>query len=107
MLEARILQGQGKTQIEIAEVISVCERTVRNFLRGLPVARKKPVRGSMGDAFKAMIDAILEASPSYNSELIYERLRKLGYAGKISVMKDYVAIIRRKLMTQAVMRFET
>jgi transposase len=107
MLEARILQGQGKTQIEIAEILDICERTVRNRLKGLPEARKKPVRRSKVDAFKTTIDAILEANFSYNGELIYERLKKLRYTGKISVMKDYIASVRKKLITKAVMRFET
>lgn len=107
MLEARILQGQGKTQAEIADILGVCERTVRNHLKGLPEARKKPVRESKVDAFKATIDAILEDNLSYNGELIFDRLKKLGYTGKISVMKDYVAAVRLKLITQAVMRFET
>jgi transposase len=69
--------------------------------------RKRPKRGSKVDAFKATIDLILDANPSHNGELIYETLQKLGYGGKISVMKDYVASIRRKLQLQAVMRFET
>ncbi len=107
MLEARILQRQGKTQTEIAELLGVCERTVRNHLKAMPAARKKPMRGSKVDVFKATIDAILDANPCYNGELIYETLQKLGYGGKISVMKDYVASIRRKLRLQAVMRFET
>jgi transposase len=107
MLEARILQRQGKTQVEIAEILGVCERTVRSHLKSMPTARKKPKRGSKVDAFKATIDAILDANPSYNGELIYETLQKVGYGGKISVMKDYVASIRRKLQVQAVMRFET
>jgi transposase len=107
MLEARILQGQGKTQVEIAEILGVCERTVRSHLKGLPRGRKNPERGSKVDPFKAKIDEILEANTYYNGELIYERLVKLGYAGKISVMKDYVASVRRKLEIQAVMRFET
>ena len=47
MLEARILQGQGKTQAEIAEILGVCERTVRYHLTGMPTERKKPKRGSM------------------------------------------------------------
>jgi transposase len=107
MLEARILQGQGKTQAEIAELLGVCERTVRNHLKTMPAARKRPERGSKVDAFKATIDAILDANPFYNGELIYEKLQKIGYGGKISVMKDYVASVRRKLHRQAVMRFET
>lgn len=107
MLEARILQGQGKTQVEIADILGVCERTVRYHLKSMPAGRKKPQRGSRLDAFKAKIDEILEANASYNGELIYERLVKLGYAGKISVMKDYVASVRKRLDIQAVMRFET
>jgi transposase len=107
MLEARILQGQGKTQVEIARILGVCDRTVRNHLKGMPRGRKKPQRGSKVDAFKGMIDEILEGNASYNGELIYERIGHLGYSGKISVMKDYVAGVRRKLAIQAVMRFET
>ena len=107
MLEARVLQGQGRTQAEIASILGICERTVRNHLAAMPQARKKPRRGSRLDAFKGKIDEILEANATYNGELIYERLVALGYAGKISVMKDYVAAVRRKLALQAVMRFET
>jgi len=36
MLTARVLQGQGKTQSEIAQELGVCERTVRNYLKQLP-----------------------------------------------------------------------
>lgn len=107
MLEARILQGQGKTHIEIAEILGVCERTVRNYLTGMPSERKKPKRGSKVDSFKSLIDTILDGNPSYNGQLIYERLQTLGYTGKISVMKDYIASVRRKLELQAVIRFET
>ncbi len=107
MLETRILQGQGKTQREIAKILGVCERTVRYHLKNMPAGRKKPLRGSKVDPFKATIDSSLEENSSYNGELIFERLLKLGYSGKISVMKDYVASVRRKLETQAVIRFET
>ena len=100
MLEARILQGQGKTQAEIAELLGVCERTVRNHLKSMPAARKRPVRGSKVDAFKPTIDAILDAKPFFNGELIYEKLQKFGYGGKISVMKDYVASVRRMKSSQ-------
>jgi transposase len=107
MLEARILQGQGKTQVEIGRILGVCERTVRSHLNGMPRGRKNPERGSKVDPFKGQIDQILEASPYYNGELIYERMVKMGYGGKISVMKDYVASVRRKIELQAVIRFET
>lgn len=107
MLEARILQRQGKTQVEIAQALGVCERTVRNHLKYPPAPRKKPKRRSRLDPFRAQIRAILEAEPSYNGQLIYERIQRMGYAGRISVMKDFVASVRRELAQQAVIRFET
>ena len=107
MLEARLLQAKGLTQKEIAETIGKSERTVRYYLKQMPRPRKNPVRGSKVDPFKHMIDQILEENPSYNSEILFERLSKMGYAGKISVMKDYVSSVRKQLALQAVIRFET
>ena len=107
MLDARILQEQGYTQKQIAEMLNVTDRTVRSYLKAMPRQRKKPVRESKVDPHKSFIDEVLEANPSYNGELLYERLVRLGYSGKISILKDYMAVVRRKLARQAVMRFET
>ena len=65
------------------------------------------MRASKVDPYKAMIDETLEKNPQYNSELLFERLGRVGYEGRKSILKDYVAGVRRKLLTQAVMRFET
>jgi transposase len=107
MLDARIMQAQGYTQVQIAEMLHVTDRTVRNYLKYPPRGRKRPIRSSKVDEFKTFIDEVLEANPRYNSELLYERLLRLGYTGKKSIMKDYVAGVRRRLLNQAVMRFET
>ncbi len=107
MLEARILQAQGYTQMQIAQVLGVTDRTVRAYLKARPCARKKPVRRSKLDPFKAFLDEELEKNPSYNGELLYERIVAQGYRGKKTVMKAYVAALRRKLSQQAVLRFET
>ena len=41
MLTARVLQGQGKTRLEISHELGVCERTVRNYFKQLPRPRRK------------------------------------------------------------------
>jgi energy-coupling factor transporter ATP-binding protein EcfA2 len=51
--------------------------------------------------------SVLERNASHNREILFERLVRLGYTGKKSILKDYVADVRRKLLNQAVMRFET
>lgn len=107
MLDARILQGQGYSQVQIAEMLHVTDRTVRNYLKNMPRERKRPVRGSKVDPHKLLIEEVLQKNPSYNSEILFDRLLRLGYAGKKSILKDYVASVRRRMLNQAVMRFET
>jgi transposase len=65
------------------------------------------VRTSKLDPCRSFIEAQLEKNPSYNGELLYERLVQLGYRGKKTIMKAYAARLRKKLTQQAVMRFET
>jgi transposase len=107
MLDARILQAQGYTQVQIAEMLHVTDRTVRNYLRYPPRGRKRPIRASKIDPYKTLIDEVLEENPHYNSELLFDRLLRLNYTGKKSILKNYVAGVRRRLLLQAVMRFET
>lgn len=107
MLNARILQAQGYTQMQIAQMLGVSDRTVRTYLKELPCARKKPVRKSKLDPFKPFLEARLAKNPFCNGELLYERIVAQGYRGKKTVMKTYVAGLRKRLSQQAVLRFET
>lgn len=107
MLEARLLQAQGHTQLEIAELLGVCERTVRNYMKQMPRERKRPKQPSKLDPFKKVIIDQLETNPSYNGELIFERIMSIGYAGKKSVMKEFIAKARRRIEATVVQRFET
>ena len=107
MLNARILQAQGYTQVQIAEMLGVSDRTVRTYLKELAAGRKKPLRHSKLDPYKPFIGELLEKNPSYNGELLYERIVRVGYQGKKTIMKAYAARLRKRLTQQAVMRFET
>ena len=85
MLDARILQAKGLRQVEIAEALGVCERTVRNYLASMPAPKRAPRRASKLDHYKRLIEERIEENPSYNGELLYERIVKLGYkAGRPS-----------------------
>jgi len=107
MLDARILQAKGLRQVEIAEALGVCERTVRNYLASMPAPKRAPRRASKLDHYKRLIEERIEENPSYNGELLYERIVKLGYTGRKTVMKAFVAKARRKVAATAVRRFET
>jgi transposase len=107
MLKAKVLQEQGKTQQEIADALGVTDRTVRNYLKRVGKRKERQKRKSKLDGHRALVDSVLEDSPFFNRELLYERLRKAGYAGHISILRDYAAAVTRKITKAAVVRFET
>jgi transposase len=107
MIKARELQAKGHTQKEIGEKLGVCERTVRNYLKDVPAPRKKRKRESKLAPHYAFIDAKIKENPYFNCELLYDDLLKIGYTGKISILRDYVSRVRREVLTEAVIRFET
>jgi transposase len=107
MLSAKIWQEQGVTQHEISSRLGVCERTVRNYLKAYDTPRERKKRTSRLDPYRESIQAILEDNPYYNCELLFERLVKGGYNGKISILRDLVLKLRTRILTDAVIRFET
>jgi len=107
MLKAKILQEQGKTQLQIAAELGVTDRTIRNYLKRCDEPRNGRARQSKLDAFKAFIDTVLEDNPFLNREILLERLRKQGYEGRISILRDYAAAVPRKITKAAAIRFET
>lgn len=107
MLKAEILQAQGKKQREIAEMLGVSDRTVRSYLNRPKKPSPQRLRRSKLDAFKGFIDATLENDPACNREVLILRLKNMGYVGRISILRDYAAEVRKKLERQAVIRFET
>lgn len=107
MLDAHKMQAQGMKQKDIALALGVTERTVRNYLSQAPRPRKKPVRTSKVDPFKDYIRGLIETDPGKNGELMYDSLRKMGYTGKRSILKEYITKIRKETARRAVVRFET
>jgi len=107
MMDAHFYQAQGMTQMEIAAALGVTDRTVRNYLSERPRPRIKPKRQSKLDPFRDYVRTTIEQNVGMNGELIYDSIRKMGYSGKRSVLKEYITKIRRDTERQAVIRFET
>jgi len=107
MIEAKNLQAKGFKQKEISNQLGVSERTVRNYLKNPPASRKKVKKKSKLAPYYDYIKNIIDDNPYYNCELLYENILKIGYSGKISILRDYVQEHRRSVMTAAVIRFET
>ena len=107
MNEAKILKREHFTQKKIAEALGVTDRSVRNYLK-LPDNYQGSVqRKSKLDNFKPVINSILDNRQDYSAILIFDKIKSIGYAGQISILRDYVAEVQKKLSTEAVIRFET
>jgi transposase len=107
MLSAKIWQEQGMRQKEISSRLGVCERTIRNYLNAPEQQPCRKKRHSKLDPFRDTVRALLEDNPYYNCELIFEKIVKAGYTGKISILRELAHGLRSRILTDAVIRFET
>jgi transposase len=103
---AKNLKKDGKRIKSIAQEIGVCERTVYNYLNKKESVETKR-RVSKLDPFKDFILDELNKDSDLNCEVLFDKLLKRGYLGKISILRDYVRAEKKLIRNKAVIRFET
>ncbi len=87
----------GRQQLTVAQTARALGMDPRTVAKWALVdqfrARAGTPRASKLDAFKGQIVRWLDAHP-YSAQQIFQRLREAGYAGGVSIVKDYVRRIR-------------
>ena len=87
----------GRQQLSVAQTARALALHPRTVAKWAGVdqfrARAGVARASKLDAFKAQIVRWLDTHP-YSAQQIFQRLGEAGYAGGISIVKDYVCRIR-------------
>lgn len=93
---------------DVAQQLGVHPKTVRRALtRGGPPGGKRPhARRSKLDAFKPMVDQLLQEGV-WNAKVILRQIQDQGYAGKITMLRDYIRPKRSLRPSRATVRFET
>jgi transposase len=104
---ARIMANAGHKQKYIAAQLGVSDRMVRKYLDKDFGTRPRKKRESILKPYYPIIEETLEENPYSNLVYLYERLQKSGYSGGITILRDYARCIRRKLVSRAILRFET
>ena len=109
MLYERIkLQGQSIS--EVARETGISRVTIRKYLSEGEQAHKSKgqVKVSKLDAYKSEVDQLLQQG-IYNCQVIFDRIEEHGYAGKMSILKDYVKAKRPPAVKSgpAIKRYET
>ncbi len=90
------LHVEGKTVQEIAQDLSISRTTVRKYLKHSEavIRTPRPPRPSKLDPFKEQITKWVTEDQCTNCEVIFSRLRALGYTGGISILKELVHPLR-------------
>ena len=85
---------QGLTIAQTAHALGLHPQTVAKWVkRARYEARAAAPRASRLDPFKDQVVRLLESHP-YSAQQIFQRLQEAGYAGGLTIVKDYVGKVR-------------
>jgi transposase len=104
------LHAEGKSVQEIAQELSISRTTVRKYLKNpeAVIRKPRPPQPSKLDPFKEQITKWVIEDHCSNCEVIFMRLRTMGYTGGISILKEFVHPLRPAVAGHApVQRYET
>jgi len=104
---ARIMANAGHKQKYIADQLGVSDRMVRKYLDENYGTRPRKKRESILQPYYPIIDETLDENPYSNLVCLFERIQKSGYPGGMTILREYARDLRRKLVSRAVLRFET
>src|SRR5438093_377010 len=100
------------SQRRIAKTLAVDRKTVAKIIaeheqarRGAPLEKRKP-RKSLLDPFQDHIAQLLERSPEITAVRMLEELRRLGFTGAYTIVRDRLRQLRRRPRL-LIRRFET
>jgi transposase len=107
MAVIKALHERGVYQMDIATQLGVHPKTVSRALqRGSAPKGERAARGSQLDPFKGQVDQLL-AEGVWNAVVILREIQAKGYAGGLTVLREYVGPKRVLRASKATVRFET
>lgn len=91
----RLFHREGWTKTKIADKLGMSRNTVARLLElGEAPRYQRAAGGSKLDRHKGSIAAMLDADPKVPATVILEHLRRDGYDGGITILKDYLVEVR-------------
>ena len=91
----RLVSREGWSKAEVAEKLGMSRNTVSRLLTlSEPPSYQRPGSGSLLDPFKTSIAAMLDQNPKVPATVMLERLRREGFRGQITILRDWLAEVR-------------
>jgi transposase len=101
------LVQRGVYVCDIARQLGVHPKTVsRALARGSAPTPTRQKRKSLLDPYRTQVDQLL-AEGVWNAQVIFRELQARGYAGKLSILRDYIQPKRALRPGRVTVRFET
>ena len=103
----RNLKEMGMSNREIARQLDISRNTVSRMLKKTRIQeKKKRHKGSKLDPYRENIRSLIDEH-NLSAVRILEEIRKFGYDGGYTILKDYCHELRKDRRIQAVYRYET
>ncbi len=95
----RLFEREGLSKSAISRRLGMTRNTVARLLK-LPEPPRyiRAAKGSMLDPHRDAIAAILGEDPEAPATVILQHLRRRGYPGGITILKDYLATVRPQFL---------
>jgi len=107
MAVIKALYERGVYQADIAAQLGVHPKTVSRALqRGSAPKGTHPPRGSLLDPFKSEVDGLLSENV-WNAVVVLREIQAKGYAGGLTVLRQYIGPKRALRTGKTTVRFET
>jgi len=102
------LAGEGRSIRAIARTLGISRNTVRKYLRSKEVPKPAPrrPRRSKLDPYKEYIIQWADSGVD-NCVVLLRELRKRGYEGSYTILKDFVNPLRKRPNSKRTVRYET
>ena len=102
----RNMKNDGMSIRSIAKEMGISRNSVREYLKSDPVKKNKKKRSSKLDPYRDTVKAIIDRD-NLSAVRILEEIRKKGYMGGYTILKEYCHDIRKDRSIHAVYRYET
>lgn len=111
VMKVREMYDKGLSKSAIAEKLGIDRKTVSRLLQEDPTRRYQrtiePKRASKLDPYKDYIQRRVVGDGVTNAQVILREIRRQGYAGGYTILKDFMKPLRPQRKTNFTVRYET
>ena len=100
----RNMREKGMSIRSIVRELNISRNSLRKYLNSEPSGKRERKRGSKLDPYREQIKSLIKGH-NLTTVRILEEIRKNGYTGGYTILKEYCRELRKNRKIQAVYRY--